>query len=155
MKLGQILMHRRVMGRDQLREALRRQRRNGEPLGQILMRMGIVSRAGIVEALLTQPNASADLHTLEETDSRIVAALPLELCEEFCCLALMLTEGALVVAMADPLNRVAIEAIEDATGLSVVAMAANPTDIMRVTREKIADFNEQRREGGDQLAQTS
>lgn len=155
MKLGQILMHRRIIARDQLREALRRQRRTGEPIGQILMRMGIVSRADIVEALMTQPRASVDVHTLEETDPRIVAALPLEFCEELCCIALMLTEGALVVALADPMDRVAIEALEDATGLEVVAMAADPIEIVRVAREKLAEFNDLHHADGPAAAQAS
>ncbi len=41
MKLGEILLHRRRIDRDQLREALRRQKRTGRSLGEIMLAMGI------------------------------------------------------------------------------------------------------------------
>ena len=50
-QLGKILRERGILSEDQLRIALLEQKRNGEPLGKTLVRLGFVSEATLREAL--------------------------------------------------------------------------------------------------------
>ena len=88
MKLGQILLFRKLIERDQLREALRRRKATGRPIGEILLRMGVVSRANIVEALLAQPKASVNASALAKVHTDVVSSVPHPLAERHCCLGL-------------------------------------------------------------------
>ena len=88
MKLGQILLFRKLIERDQLREALRRRKATGRPIGEILLRMGVVSRANIVEALLAQPKASVNASALAKVHTDVVSSVPRPLAERHCCLGL-------------------------------------------------------------------
>ena len=130
MKIGQILLHRSLIARDQLREALRRQARTGAPLGQVLVRMGIVSRQAVLDALRLQPRAVVDMARLERLEQPAVALLPASLCHALCCVPLVAEEGYLLVAMADPLDAPAIARIEAESGHRVVALAA-PAEQLR------------------------
>lgn len=134
MKLGQVLLHRGKIAREHLREALRRQQETGRPLGEILLRMGIVSRADILEALRLLPSGSIDGHSLRQVRGETAALLPREIAEKFVALPVVRAQGALIVAMADPLDFPAIAAIEESLGAPVIPVAASPEDL----REAIA-----------------
>ncbi len=129
MKLGQILLFRKLIGRDQLREALRRQRATGRPVGEILLRMGVISRANIVEALLAQPKASVNAAALAKVSAEVVHAVPRPLAERHCCLGLVRSDGHLVLAMVDPLDQSVIAEVEAATQLCVLPVAASGGDL--------------------------
>lgn len=136
MKLGQILLHRRRIDRDQLREALRRQRRTGRSLGEIMLAMGIVTRGEVTEALLRQPSASADITALGRVIPRIASALPHELAERHDCLLLLSQPGCAYVAIADPLDPEARRELERALDSPVVTVAARPDDLA-MARDRI------------------
>jgi MSHA biogenesis protein MshE len=136
MKLGQILLHRRRIDRDQLREALRRQRRTGRSLGEIMLAMGIVTRAEVTEALLRQPTASAGTTALGRVRREIASALPHHLAERHDCLLLLSQAGCAYVAIADPLDAEARDELERALESPVVTVAARPEDLA-MARERI------------------
>jgi type IV pilus assembly protein PilB len=129
MKLGQILLHRRRIARDQLRAALQRQRDSGRPLGETLVAMGIVSRDDVVDALRLLPTGSVGRRTIEQVSAEITRALTPRLARQYRCVPVVLTPGALVVAMADPLDRRAVSAIAKHASLPVVPIAA-PLDAL-------------------------
>lgn len=138
MKLGQILLHRRKIGRDQLREALRRQQETGRPLGEILVRMGIVSRQEVVEALRLLPTGSIGRQALDRISPATAGLIPAELARRSGCLPVVQTGGALVVAMLDPLDARTVHAIEAHTGLPVIPIAA-PADALSEAVERLYD----------------
>lgn len=134
MKLGQILLHRGKIAREHLREALRRQQETGRPLGEILLRMGIVSRSDIVDALRLLPSGSIDGRSLRQVKQATATLLPRAVAEEVLALPVVHAQGALIVAMADPLDAVATARIEELVGAPVIPVAAAPQDL----REAIA-----------------
>ena len=138
MKLGQILLFRNLIARDQLREALRRQHETGRPVGEILLRMGVISRADIVEALLAQPKASVSASALAKLNADVVRSVPHPLAERHCCLGLVRSGGHLVLAMEDPLDQSVITEVEEATQLCVLPVAASAGDLREAIAAKYA-----------------
>lgn len=136
MKIGQILVQRGVIDRDQLRAALARQAYAGRPLGEILIAMGVASRAAVIAALRSQPHGSVDAAALAALEPASAAPLPPELARRCRALPVVRLERAMVVAMADPTDRDAIERIAAACGLPVVAVAA-PEDALAQATDRI------------------
>ena len=139
MKMGQLLVHRGAIDRFQLREALRRQGESGEPLGQILLEMGIVSRADLIAAVMTLPGGRAEAETLAGVNPEVTALIPRELRQRHRCTPLMAGVEHLVVAMVDPFDRAAIAALEQATGRVLVPIAAD----LPVLRQALEDGQEE------------
>ena len=60
MKLGQLLVKKHIIDEDQLRAVLARQKGEGARLGEMLVRLGLVSKRDILSSLATQPGFLLD-----------------------------------------------------------------------------------------------
>jgi general secretion pathway protein E len=119
MRLGEILVGRGQLSQDDLGRALELQRERGDKLGRILVDLGFVAHRDVVLALSEQltipvarldgpPLVSPETEKLSPRFLRQVRALPLRM-----------DEGALVLALADPLDFETLAAVRAATGLRV------------------------------------
>jgi general secretion pathway protein E len=128
-RLGEILIERGKLDAGSLERALRLQQESGERLGALLVTLGIVAPRDVAEALSVQLGLPLldgagypELPILEERVSarflRDARALPVR-------------EDAdeLVLAMADPTDRYAIDAFAMVTGRRVRPMVAVPGDL--------------------------
>jgi len=128
-RLGEILIERGKLDQGSLERALRLQQDSGERLGALLVTLGIVAPRDVADALAAQLGIPLldvagypELPILEERVSarflRDARALPVR-------------EDAdeLVLAMADPTDRYAIEAFEMVTGRRVQPMVAVPGEL--------------------------
>lgn len=138
MKLGQLLLHRGLIDREQLRVALRRQATTGRPLGEILLSMGIVSRAAILGALRKQPHASVSGDLLRQVPSDIRDLIPTSVAQRLVALPVDVADDVLVVAMADPTDRSALEALRAASGFEVVGVISDPQALAEAIAEETA-----------------
>ena len=136
MKLGQLLVKRRLITQEQRDALLQRQRETGKPLGELLVESGVVSRRAVVEALLVQPHASVDRVTLRRVEVSVVRAIPRDLAEELCCVAIAREEDVLFVAMSDPLDTEAAARLGEASGLEIWPVAAHAKDIEATIQAK-------------------
>ena len=139
MKLGQLLLHRGIIDRDQLRTALRRQAELQVPLGEILLRMGIVARTQVTEAMRSQPHASIDEISLRRVPRETVQVLPSDLREKLGCVPIIDSLEVLILAMVDPADVAGIARVRDLVDKPVAAVAGPP--------EVIAEINAGRRSG--------
>ncbi len=129
MKLGQILLHQRRIDRDQLREALRRQRNTGRPIGEILLGMGVVARDDVIDGLLKQPTAAADAETLRKARPEVAQRLPREISERIDAVLLVKRKSWACVAMSDPLSTASRAQLESILGVAVLPVAALSSDL--------------------------
>lgn len=109
--LGELLVSKGLITRDQLRIALLEQRRTGNQLGKILRSLGFVSEAVLREALSENlGQASVDLSKVV-ADSAAIALIPKETALRLLALPLVLddSEAKFTVAMANPNNLVSID----------------------------------------------
>ena len=133
--LGEVLVDERLISREQLQGALTRQKETGQPLGKILMEMGLVEERSLVEAVAKQIGvAFVDLES-RRLDPSVVALIPADFARSREALPVRLDGGKLLVAMAHPANRQTIEAIAEMTGYEVVPALAVRRDVLRVLDE--------------------
>ncbi|MEO5987831.1 MAG: ATPase, T2SS/T4P/T4SS family [Candidatus Eisenbacteria bacterium] len=129
-RLGDLLIEAALIDSGQLDSAIAEQKKSGQMLGAILVRLGHVSESSILHVLQRQlglrlvdlDEVTADeaaLATINEEQAKKYLAIPLEI------------QGrkTLVVAMADPLNVAALEDLRFCSGMFIQPVLAAPSQI--------------------------
>jgi general secretion pathway protein E len=128
-RLGELLIERGKLDAGSLERALRLQQESGERLGSLLVTLGIVAPRDVAEALAAQ----LDLPLLDGTGYPELPILEERVSPRFLrdARALPVREDAdeLVLAMADPTDRYAMDAFAMVTGRRVRPMVAVPGDL--------------------------
>jgi type IV pilus assembly protein PilB len=118
--LGQMLVNDKLLSTEQLNQALERQRKTRERLGQILIDMKLIDEDILLKYLGAQfrkdPITRQDLAAL---DPDVVKLVSEEVARQYGVIAAQRSGRRLVVATADPLNVMAMDDLRRATGLEV------------------------------------
>jgi type IV pilus assembly protein PilB len=121
-KLGEILVEGGLLTQKQLDQALPFQKKSTLKLGQFLVREGIVSETQIVELLSNQLKLEKyrpDKHIL---DMELSSLVPSEVAHRYGVAPLQKSGMLLTVAMMDPLDITALDAVEVFTNIEVEAV---------------------------------
>ena len=118
--LGQMLVNDKVLTTDQLNQALERQRKTRERLGQILIDMKLIDEDILIKYLGSQfRKESITRQDLAALDPDVVKLVPEEVARQYGVIASQRSGRKLIVATADPLNVMALDDLRRATGLDV------------------------------------
>jgi type IV pilus assembly protein PilB len=118
--LGQMLVNDKVLTTDQLSQALERQRKTRERLGQILIDMKLIDEDMLLKYLGAQfRKESITRQDLAGLDPEVVKLVPEEVARQYGVIASQRSGRKLIVATADPLNVMALDDLRRATGLDV------------------------------------
>ena len=135
--LGEVLVEERLISREQLAEALERQKETGRPLGTILREAGLVEEKALVEAVAKQIGVPfVDLET-RAPDPSVAELVPAEFATAKEAVPVRIDGNALIVAMTHPSNRTTVQAIAEMTGYDVLPALAVRRDVLQ-TIERIA-----------------
>jgi len=129
--LGQLLLKRGVLTEEQLAAALERQRQARQRLGKVLVDMGVVNEPILLECLAFQ--FDKPLMTDEEfanLEPEVVRVLPEETARQNLVIAVERAARQIVVATADPLNVLALDEVRRITGLEVDFRIATSAGIL-------------------------
>jgi type II secretory ATPase GspE/PulE/Tfp pilus assembly ATPase PilB-like protein len=117
--LGDILFASQIIGEEDISSALEEQKRTGARFGEALVSLGIVTQEDIDWALSNQLDIPYIRLKKEMIDPDALRLVPAALARKFNFIPLIKGGGELNIAIADPLNRPAVEAIELETGCVV------------------------------------
>ncbi len=130
-RLGQLLIERGLIAVEDLDRALELQRERGDKLGRILVDMGYLAQRDLLSALSAQlglpiatlatPASAPELERLSPRFLRQSLLFPVSVDE---------AEGVLTLAMADPLDFEAINAVQTFSKLEVRPQLASEQDIL-------------------------
>ena len=130
-KLGEILVIAGKITSEQLDEALTLQKKQGKKLGELLIDKGLVKEKDIIHAIEQQTGIrEIDLSNVE-CDKKVLKMVSQKLCNKYDLVAFGFKDGKIQVALADPLNIIAIDDIALSTGLEVDIYIAPKSDIRR------------------------
>jgi len=128
--LGEILVDSGLLTREQLDDALLKQRVSGKRLGTLLVELGAVDERDLATALGEHFGVAViDLRRRASTPEA-VQLLPESSARSLLALPLRLMDGTLEVAVADP-NDGILEELRGLTGMPVALLVASATDIRR------------------------
>jgi hypothetical protein len=144
-RLGEILIEAGVLTEQQLSRALAIQKEDGRRLGAILLSYGIVAEPQLVQALSRQLSVPWVSLWHVDVPEDLLDLVPLELAKECCAVPVYVRSDreqgvSLYVAMDDPTNEDAIARISAASGMSVKAMVAGPSDIASAIKDFYGPF---------------
>ncbi|WP_017872502.1 type IV-A pilus assembly ATPase PilB [Candidatus Caldatribacterium saccharofermentans] len=131
-RLGEILLAKYTITPEQLERALEEQRKTGEKLGEVLQKMGLVESKEVYEALAEQlgiPYVDLDSYVI---DPRVVTLLPEKFCRQHQVVPVGEEKNTLILAMANPVDVVAIDRVRLMTKKEVKPVMASPQDIEKV-----------------------
>lgn len=131
--LGEILFASQIIGEGDIAAALEEQKQSGARFGEALINLGIVTQEDIDWALSNQLDLPYIRLKQGMIDLDAVRLVPASLARKFNFIPLIKAGNELNIAIADPLNTPAIEAIESETGCTVNISVA----LIREIREMI------------------
>jgi len=133
LKLGQILVNRGLLDPDQLAAALADQQESGSRLGMTLVRMGFVEEETLIRTLAGQVKLPVARIRGKRVSPDVLECIPVDLAEKHRCLPLFFKqeggERVLFVAMEDPSDEDAIDAIGSASGQALRPVLVGPTEL--------------------------
>jgi hypothetical protein len=136
-RLGELLVEAGLMTDEQLRAALAEQRYKQQPLGRVLISLGLVSEVNLVTLLSRQLNLPAASLDKNRPTPEALDLLDYEFCKRHCCIPFAYKpEGRFLdVALADPTNPAIFDEIRVKTRCNVHPYLAGPKAIDTAIRE--------------------
>ncbi len=119
LRLGELLVKAQLIDEKALQKALEEQKRTGGKLGEILIRLGLVSEEDIIECLSHQYGVPSINLRHFEVDEAVAKLIPVELARKYTVIPVNKTGATLTVAMADPSHIFAMDEITFITGYRV------------------------------------
>lgn len=145
MRLGEVLVDENLIDPGQLNQALEAQQRfggSGRHLGQILVELGLVTSDQLNIALakkLAIPYVKLENF---EVDPGVISLVPAEIAFQNQVMPLAEIGGNLVVAMANPLDQTAIDALRFNSKMAVEAVMASAEDIRTAQAKYYSNYDE-------------
>ncbi|MFQ5680571.1 MAG: hypothetical protein ACE5GG_00735 [Candidatus Omnitrophota bacterium] len=130
-RIGQLLLEKKIIDSKQLQEALNLQRmeHRNDMLGEILVELGYVSKKDIYSVLATQSGYPYIRVNHCVIDQDALGLIPRNIVEDSHVIPIDRIDGILTVAMLNPLDKQTVEAIERITGLRVKIFLATAGDM--------------------------
>src|SRR6202049_2996685 len=130
MRLGEILMQRKLLEQDDLDRALELQKERGDKLGKILIDLGFIAWRDLLSALSDQlgvPLAAVDQPPPVTPEIDGLSARFMRQCR---FIPIRVEDSTLSIAMADPLDFETIAAVRGFSGLKVTTALAAEQEIL-------------------------
>jgi len=127
--LGQILVKKGLINKEQLQEALNIQKKKKGLLGDILIELGYISDEKLGLALASQTDLVYVPVEKYKISKEILRLIPKDVLYKYCFVPLEKINGVLAIAMANPFDKENIKKIEVLTRYRVVCMIGAKTQI--------------------------
>jgi twitching motility protein PilT len=145
-RLGEILVDRRAISRDQLEELLNRELEEQQPLWNQLLAGGLVAEKDLVAAVAEQVGKPFIDFEVTPLNPVYEKTIPAELAQKHHAVAVGPDGDSLIVAMADPNDRAAVKELSEATSERIQPAFALREELDRILSTTGSDpVNEDRR----------
>jgi type IV pilus assembly protein PilB len=127
--IGELMVRRGLISREQLDLALELQRENGRKTGETLVGMGAISTFDLARSLAERLGREfVDLNEVA-LDFMVANSIPEEMARRYNALPIAVRNGHLFVAMGDPEDVFALDDLRMMTGYNIVAAFGDPQQI--------------------------
>ena len=134
-RIGDLLVEAGAISEDQLQQALEKQKESGGRIGNIIMQMGFISRELLITVLTAQTGIDYCEIKSVKVDDAVLRLVPDSLVNKYKIMPVGYDENnpnILKVAMADPMDLVAIDDISITSGRQVEPMLSFEEDLNEV-----------------------
>ncbi|MEO8662556.1 MAG: type II secretion system ATPase GspE [Bryobacteraceae bacterium] len=148
MRLGEMLLERKLITPEDLDRALELQKERGEKIGKILVDLGFIAAREVLSALSEQlavPLVTIDGPPAASTETE---ALSPRFLRQFRILPFAIEDHTLTLAMADPLDFETISAVRSRTGLRINPVLAAEQEILESIDRNYSEASRPEIDGG-------
>lgn len=128
-QLGELLIERGVISRQQLEESLNYKEKNGGLIGEVLVVLNFATEKDIAQALTCQYGFPYLPLANYEIDPEVIKAVPEEICRKHSLIPIDKIGKSLTLAMVNPLNFQAAEDVELVTECIVQVFVSTSTEV--------------------------
>jgi len=140
-RIGELLVRGGLVTREQLNEALEKEKSNGSHLVQELVHLGFTTEDQLTQFLAKQFGIEkVELANTEILDS-VFNLIPPDLIQKRQIIPLRLVGSTLTVAMSDPTDLIAINEIKFITGYAIKVALASPSEIKRLLEKRFGSVS--------------
>ncbi len=129
-RLGELLVSEQIITNQEL-EHVFKEKREGEKIGEALIRLGHVTEDRLTTALAEQYDLEVIDIDKEQIDTDILTFISEDFARENMVFPIQLADDKLILAIADPFDYQSYQNIRMMTGLDVVLKLATPSNILR------------------------
>ncbi|TVQ60344.1 MAG: GspE/PulE family protein [Phycisphaerales bacterium] len=134
MGIGVVLLERGLLSKADLEAALAEQRSTGDRLDRVLVRLGLVDREQVLEAIGEQFHMPVvDLATTE-VEQATLEMLPAKLVYRQNCVPILFSSGRLTVATSDPFELSVLDELRMLTGCAIDLVLADEEELHKFIR---------------------
>jgi hypothetical protein len=133
--MGELLLERGKITKDQLKKALDVQKEKGGLIGEILAELGFATEEDIAQALTAQYGFPFLPLENYEIDQEIIKLVPENLCKQYLLIPIDKIGDSLTLVMANPLNTKAIEDVELITKCNAQTFVSTASDIRKALKK--------------------
>jgi len=127
---GELLVSKGLLSSRELTEALNEQREHGGRLGEVLLRLKMLNDEDVTLALAEYLSMEyTHLDDIDKIDMDLARILPESIAKRFCLVTIGQTDDNVIVAMADPLNVIAIDTITLRIKRQIKVVISSPQQI--------------------------
>ncbi|MCX6826570.1 MAG: ATPase, T2SS/T4P/T4SS family [candidate division Zixibacteria bacterium] len=128
-KIGDIIIEKGLITSAQLAEALKEQEKSGLKVGQILVTNGLITEDQLMEAVSERLQIPKITLGSLVIDPVIVSLVPVEIARRYCLIPVFKIGKNLTIAMAEPLNIIAIDELKYLTKCDIKRVIASQSEI--------------------------
>lgn len=128
-KIGELLLEKGLISPQQLEEGLKEQALSGRRLGEILVDRGRITEEQLIDTVSERLSIPRITLPSMVIDPQVIRRVSVELARRYTLIPIFEIGNALTLAMADPLNIIAIEEIKYRTGRNINRAVASSTEI--------------------------
>ena len=129
-QLGEYLIQAGVITQEDLQTALAEQRRTGERIGAVLVRLNLATEKQVTKALAHQLGLPYISLAYDPPDRSALVLIPRNIAQQRLCVAVKREKDRLIVATADPLSTSLAHDLEALTGHAISQVVATASDIL-------------------------
>ena len=134
-QLGELLIEKGIINRDQLNKALKIQKDKGGLIGQIFVMLGYVKEEEIAQVLTVQYGFPYLPLESYEISADMIKLIPKNVAKQYNLIAIDKIGNLLTISMSNPLNNQAVEDIEMLSGAKVQVFISTMTDITNAIKK--------------------
>lgn len=130
-RLGEMLVDAHILSQDKVEEAIKLQANSGKRLGAVLLENGYITETQLIDVLKIQLGIDFIDVNKETIDPSMASIVPKSIAEQYHVVPIKLEKDKLILAMEDPLNFRALEAVKQITKYKVTPYIAYASAVER------------------------
>lgn len=130
-RLGEMLVDAHILSQDKVEEAVKLQANSGKRLGAVLLENGYITETQLIDVLKIQLGIDFIDVNKETIDHSMASIVPKSIAEQYHVVPIKLEKDKLILAMEDPLNFRALEAVKQITKYKVTPYIAYASAVER------------------------